>query len=122
MSDPESPAGTPDTAETLPDPSAAFPAANRNQPGPPAPVPHAGSRYAVLRLLALVAVGGVLYLVGMRSWLLAFSAVLISGVISLFMFMKQRNDAAVNLERSVDGWRQRHDHDHDDEDAGHLEE
>jgi len=108
MSDPESTAGTPDTAEALPDTATGAPAAEPEKPEPAAPVPHAGSRYAVLRLLALAAVGGFLYLVGMRGWLLAFSAVLISGVISLFLFMKQRNDAALNLERSVDGWRHRH--------------
>lgn len=121
MSDPESPAGTPDAVEALPDPSTAAPAADPAQPEPPAPVPHAGGRYAVLRLLALVAVGLALYLVGMRGWLLAFSAVLISGVVSLFLFMKQRNDAAVSLEHSVDGWRHRHEHDHEDA-AGHVEE
>jgi hypothetical protein len=76
----------------------------------PEPVPHAGLRYALLRLLMLVAVAGVLFLIGMRGWLLAFSAVLVSGIISLFLFMKQRNDAAVNLERSVEGWKHRHAH------------
>lgn len=120
MSDPESPASTPDTAHAQPDPSAGAPAAEPDQPQPLAPVPHAGSRYAVLRLLALVAVGGFLYLIGMRGWLLAFSAVLVSGVISLFLFMKQRNDAALNLERSVDGWRHRHDG--EAQGAGRLEE
>ena len=38
----------------------------------------------------------------MRGWLLAFAAVLVSGIASLFLFMKQRNDAAVNLEHTVD--------------------
>jgi hypothetical protein len=84
------------------------------EPALPEPVPHAGARYALLRLLMLVAVGGILYLVGMRGWLLAFAAVLVSGIVSLFLFMKQRNDAAVNLERTVDGWKHRRDH----EDAG----
>ena len=120
MSDPESLTSTPDTAEALPDPSAGAPAVEPDEPQPLAPVPHAGSRYAVLRLLALVAVGGFLYLIGMRGWLLAFSAVLVSGVISLFLFMKQRNDAALNLERSVDGWRHRHDG--EAQGAGRLEE
>lgn len=79
----------------------------------PDPIPHAGARYAALRLLMLVAVGGILYIVGMRGWLLAIAAVLISGIVSLFMFMKQRNDAAVNLERTVEGWKHRHD-EHDE--------
>jgi hypothetical protein len=80
----------------------------------PEPVPHAGLRYALLRLLMLAAVGGILYVIGMRGWLLAIAAVLLSGLVSLFLFMKQRNDAAVNLEHTVDSWKHRRDH----EDAG----
>jgi hypothetical protein len=79
-------------------------------PAVPDPIPHAGARYALLRLLMLVAVAGILYVIGMRGWLLAFAAVLVSGIVSLFLFMKPRNDAAVNLEHQVDGWRHRHDH------------
>ncbi len=80
----------------------------------PDPIPHAGLRYTLLRLLMLVAVGGILYVIGLRGWLLAFAAVLVSGIVSLFLFMKQRNDAAVNLEHTVDHWKHRRDH----EDAG----
>ncbi len=83
-------------------------AAASGDPTLPPPVPHAGARYTVLRLLMLLAVGGVLYVVGLRGWLLAFLAVLVSGVVSLFLFMKQRNDAAVNLEHAVDNWKQHH--------------
>ena len=72
----------------------------------------------LLRLLMLVAVGGILYVIGMRGWLLAFAAVLVSGIVSLFLLMKQRNDAAVNLERTVEGWKHRRDH----EDAGLAQE
>ena len=64
----------------------------------------------------LVAVGGILYVIGMRGWLLAFAAVLVSGIVSLFLLMKQRNDAAVNLEHTVENWKHRRDH----EDAGRL--
>ena len=53
-------------------------------------------------------------MIGMRGWLLAFAAVLVSGLVSLFLLMKQRNDAAVNLEHTVESWKHRHDH----EDAG----
>ena len=111
---------------TDPDISAASPAATpESEPAPavadehaespavaslPDPVPHAGARYALLRLVMLVAVAGILYVIGMRGWLLAFAAVLVSGIGSLFLLMKQRNDAAVNLERQVDGWKHRHDH------------
>ena len=77
-------------------------------------MPHAGTRYALLRLLMLVVVGAALYVVGLRGWLLAFAAVLVSGLISLFLLMKQRNDAAVSLERSLDQWRARHAEDEED--------
>jgi hypothetical protein len=103
--------------DILDDGAAESPSATPESPGGtalPEPVPHAGARYALLRLLMLVAVGGILYVVGMRGWLLAFAAVLVSGIVSLFLFMKQRNDAAVNLERAVDSWKHRRDH----EDAG----
>jgi hypothetical protein len=93
------------------------PADDPGTAGPPAPVPHAGIRYATLRLLTLVVVGALLYLVGMRGWLLAFAAVLVSGLISLFLLMKQRNDAAVNLERTLEHWRARQAHDEDEDDG-----
>ncbi len=83
----------------------------------PAPVPHAGGRYALLRLLTLVVVGGLLYLIGMRGWLLAFAAVVISGIVSLFLLAKQRNDAAANLERNIEQRKHRHEHEDIDEDA-----
>ncbi len=81
----------------------------------PEPVPHAGGRYAALRLLTLLVVGGLLYVIGLRGWLLAFAAVLFSGIVSLFLLMKQRNDAAANLERSLEHWKHRREH--EDEDA-----
>ncbi|MCU0264468.1 MAG: DUF4229 domain-containing protein [Candidatus Nanopelagicales bacterium] len=124
MSDPDTPAEPSSAAAESPSPAPAGPepaqAAEATHDGPaagpdlPEPVPHAGLRYALLRLLMLAAVGGILYVIGMRGWLLAFAAVLLSGLVSLFLLMKQRNDAAVNLERTVDGWKHRRDH----EDAG----
>jgi hypothetical protein len=67
----------------------------------PTPLPHAGLRYAVLRVAMLVTVGGVLALVGMRGWLLLFTAVLVSAVLSFFVFARQREAAARNLEASL---------------------
>jgi hypothetical protein len=67
-------------------------------PAVPTTVPGAGVRYAVLRLLMLVTVGGVLYLIGMRGWALLFAAVLVSAIASFFVFMRQREAAARNLE------------------------
>lgn len=108
MNDPDTPVEPPSNPESeLAEPVLA-------EPVLPEPVPHAGARYALLRLLMLVAVGGILYAIGMRGWLLAFAAVLISGLVSLFLLMKQRNDAARNLERSLDSWKHRR----DSEDAG----
>jgi len=111
MSDPDG-VGTPPPApaDLGPTPTTGSPAAPDSAPALPEPIPHAGARYAALRLLMLATVGGILYLVGMRGWLLAFAAVLVSGIVSLFLFIKQRNDAAVNLERSLEHWKQRHGH------------
>ena len=83
---------------------------------PPAPLPpvtpHAGVRYAVLRLLMLITVGGVLYLVGLRDWLLLIAAFLISGIASYFVFMRQRDAAAGNIEHQLHDWSEkRHTHD-----------
>ena len=121
MSDPDG-VGTPPAApaDLGPTPTTDSPAAPDSMPALPDPVPHAGVRYAALRLLMLAAVGGILYLVGMRGWLLAFAAVLVSGIVSLFLLIKQRNDAAANLERSLDHWKQRHGH--EDDDAGEDED
>ena len=113
MSDPD--LAGPDSADAA---APMTPADDPGTAGPPAPVPHAGLRYATLRLLTLVVVGALLYLVGMRGWLLAFAAVLVSGLISLFLLMKQRNDAAVNLERTLEQWRARQARE-EDEDDGH---
>lgn len=108
-------AGT--TSATAPDAAADSPDLSPTSTvGPPAttalpdPIPHAGLRYAALRLLMLGAVGGVLYVIGLREWLLAIAAVLVSGIVSLFLFMSQRNDAAVNLEHTVDHWKHRNEH------------
>ena len=81
-------------------------------PQPPAVTPHAGVRYAVLRLLMLITVGGVLYLVGLRDWLLLICAFLISGIVSFFVFMRQRDAAAGNIEHQLHDWSEkRHAHD-----------
>jgi len=122
MSDPDTTAEPSSAAPEPPSPAPVDPeAADATNDSPvaaghdlPEPVPHAGLRYALLRLLMLAAVGGILYVIGMRGWLLAIAAVLLSGLVSLFLFMKQRNDAAVNLEHTVDSWKHRRDH----EDAG----
>ena len=99
----ESSAVSPEAQPAQEETAVGFPAAL------PEHIPHAGPRYAVLRLVVLVAVGGVLYVIGIRGWDLAFVAVLVSGIISLFLFRKQRNDVAVNLERTVSARRRRRD-------------
>jgi hypothetical protein len=121
MNDPDTSADSEPAPEPVPEsepesePAPAGPAtAESALPAAPEPVPHAGARYALLRLLMLIAVGGILYVIGMRGWLLAFTAVLVSGIVSLFLLIKQRNDAAVNLEHTVDGWKHRR----DSQDAG----
>lgn len=94
-----SPEAAPDAAlDATPEPRA---------PEPAPAVPHAGIRYAVLRMSMLLTVGGVLYLFGMRSWPLLFATVIVSGIASYFVFLRQREAAARNLEASVESWRGR---------------
>jgi hypothetical protein len=112
MSEPDTAADPDIAAESSAVSPEAQPAQEETAVGPaalPERIPHAGPRYAVLRLVVLVAVGGVLYVIGIRGWDLAFVAVLVSGIISLFLFRKQRNDVAVNLERTVSARRRRRD-------------
>jgi ABC-type nickel/cobalt efflux system permease component RcnA len=110
MSDPQPPA---------PNPNPAAPEGAGPDTAPPVDVvPHAGIRYAVLRLGMLVTVGGVLYVIGLRSWLLLFAAVLLSGIASWFVFMRQREAAARNLEASVEHWNaKRHSSEHESAEA-----
>jgi hypothetical protein len=95
-------AAAPDAAEAPIDEPGTQPGeASSVPPAAPTPVPHAGLRYAVLRVAMLVTVGGVLALVGMRGWLLLLTAVLVSAVLSFFVFARQREAAARNLEASL---------------------
>lgn len=66
-----------------------------------ATIPHAGLKYFTMRTLLLLAVGGVLYLLGLRGLLLAVLAFLISGAISLFALSRSRIAAARNLDHSI---------------------
>lgn len=90
------------------------------QPSPSESPPHAGLRYAVLRLAMLVTVGGLLYLVGLRGWALLFLAVLVSAILSFFVFLRQREAAARTLEASVEHWQARH-HAHDEDEDEELD-
>lgn len=47
-------------------------------------------RYSTLRLALLLAVGAVLYLAGLRELMLLIAALVISGVLSLFLLDRQR--------------------------------
>lgn len=82
--------------------------ASRQSTSQPSSVPHAGLRYTALRLAMFCVVGGILYVVGVRGWLLAVLAVLVSGIVSFFVLMRQRDAAAANLEHTVHDWSERH--------------
>jgi hypothetical protein len=116
MSDRDAPAQTSGPGEAVDAPAGSTDPGSPEPASPAVEVPHAGARYAVLRLSLAVTTGGVLYLVGMRGWALLFLAVLISGVLSFFVFLRQREAAARNLEAMVEARRAKHDHsDADDE-------
>jgi hypothetical protein len=75
----------------------------------PAAEPHAGLRYAVLRITMLIIVGGLLYLVGVRGLVWLIATFLASAVASFFLFAGQRQAAARNIELAVTARSHRHD-------------
>jgi membrane protein implicated in regulation of membrane protease activity len=54
-------------------------------------------RYTLLRLALLAVTAGVLYLVGLRDMWLLVGAFLVSGLISLFVLSKARDDVSVRI-------------------------
>ena len=57
--------------------------------------------YTVGRVLVLFAVAGLLYAVGLRGFLLAASAVLLSLPVSYLLLARQRHAFAADIERRV---------------------
>jgi Protein of unknown function (DUF4229) len=55
-------------------------------------------RYTLLRVLLLVATAAVLWVLGLRGLLLALVAVLVSGVVSIVVLMRQRDAASSALD------------------------
>ncbi|QDB80307.1 DUF4229 domain-containing protein [Georgenia wutianyii] len=60
-------------------------------------------RYTLLRLVVLAAVLGVLWLVGMRGWLLLAVAFLVAALVSFLVLPRQANDAAAVIARRRGG-------------------
>lgn len=54
-------------------------------------------KYTLLRLALLAVTAGVFYLVGLRDWILLFVAFLVSGVISIFLLNRARDDVSTSL-------------------------
>lgn len=54
-------------------------------------------KYTLLRLALLAATAGVFYLVGLRDWILLFVAFLVSGVISIFVLNRARDEVSTSL-------------------------
>lgn len=54
-------------------------------------------KYTLLRLGLLAVTAGVLYLVGVRDWLLLLLAFLISGLVSIFALNRARDNVSVSL-------------------------
>ena len=73
-------------------------------------------KYAFARIVVLLAVAGVLYLAGARSWLMWLGALLLAAMVSYVALPGIRNEAAGSLARQDDR-RTRVDHDADEEDA-----
>ena len=86
-------------------------------PPPEPPASHAVLRYTALRLAILVAVGAVLYLIGLRDYLLLIFAFLISGLIAMVTLNRTREGAAFGIISAVRGFNARIDAGSRSEDA-----
>lgn len=73
-------------------------------------------KYALARVVVLLAVAGALHLLGARSWLMWLGAFLIAAMVSYILLPGTRDEAAGVLARQ-DGHRTRVDADADEEDA-----
>lgn len=54
-------------------------------------------KYTLLRLALLAVTAGVFYLIGLRDWVLLFAAFLVSGVISIFVLNRARNEVSTSI-------------------------
>lgn len=54
-------------------------------------------KYTLLRLALLGVTAGVLYVVGLRDWLLLLVALLLSGIISIFALNRARDEVSTSL-------------------------
>jgi Protein of unknown function (DUF4229) len=57
--------------------------------------------YTAGRILVFVVLGGLLWLAGLRGFLLVFAALLLSVPVSYFLLARQRNALAADVERTV---------------------
>lgn len=64
-------------------------------------------KYTLLRLGLLAATAGVFYLLGLREWLLLFAAFLVSGVISIFVLNRARDEVSESIATRQDRISQR---------------
>jgi membrane protein implicated in regulation of membrane protease activity len=54
-------------------------------------------KYTFLRLALLAVTAGVLYLVGLRDWMLLFVAFLVSGIISIVLLNRARDEVSTSF-------------------------
>jgi len=54
-------------------------------------------KYTLLRLALLAVTAGVFYLAGLRDWILLFAAFLVSGIISIFVLNRARNEVSTSI-------------------------
>lgn len=60
-------------------------------------------RYTIIRLALIGAFAGLFYVLGMRSYLLAFTAILCGAMAGFIFFPKQSHEAAASVEALVAG-------------------
>jgi membrane protein implicated in regulation of membrane protease activity len=74
-------------------------------------------KYTLLRLALLAVTAGVLYLLSLRGWILLFAAFLISGIISIFVLNRARNEVSASIASRQQRINQRMESDEDEPDG-----
>jgi membrane protein implicated in regulation of membrane protease activity len=74
-------------------------------------------KYTLLRLALLAVTAGVFYLVGLRDWILLFAAFLVSGIISIFVLNRARNEVSASIASRQQRINQRMESDEDEPDG-----
>ncbi len=79
-------------------------------------------RYTLLRVLVFGVVAALLWLVGLRGFVLLLAAVLLSGILSMFVLSRSRDQLSSSLDRRLSTIKDRSNHEDAWDDARRAEQ